>query len=96
MKNTLRANTHKYRLFEWLKMGKSITTKQAGDVLGNQDLQGTIRDLKPYCNKLGLPIKWEDIKVGTRFYNKNGKTKYATVRAYYIDNNDIIHKLNKQ
>ena len=93
MKNTLRANTHKYRLFEWLKMGKSITTKQAGDMLGNQDLQGTIRDLKPYCEEIGMPIKWKDTKVGTRFFKKNGDIKYATVRVYYIDTNDIIHKL---
>ena len=77
---TLKPNTHKYRLYEYLNSGKSITTRNAMMNLGIADLQGTIRDLK----EAGANIQTRDIKVPTRYQNQYGDTKFASVREYSL------------
>ena len=47
MKNfNFKTGTHKQILYDYLLLGKSITTKEAMIDLGIADLQGTIRNLK--------------------------------------------------
>ena len=76
----LKQNTHKYRLYEYLIKNKTITTRESSSKLGNQDLQGTIRDLK----SVGVPIKTKEIKVPTRFFKADGTKKDAYIVEYRL------------
>ena len=69
-----KTGTHKQILYDYLLLGKSITTRAAMIDLGLADLQGTIRDLK----KAGVQIKDKYVNVPTR-YGKN-----ATVKEYCL------------
>tara|TARA_Y100001963_G_C6497700_1_gene316428 strand:+ start:134 stop:589 length:456 start_codon:yes stop_codon:yes gene_type:complete len=73
--------THKQILYDYLLLGKSITTRDAMIDLGLGDLQGTIRDLK----KAGVTIETHDQKVSTRYYKADGSPKYAYVRSYRLE-----------
>jgi hypothetical protein len=82
MKNfNFKTGTHKQILYDYLSLGKSITTKEAMIDLGVGDLQGVIRDLK----KEGVTIETKDIKVSTRYYKADGSPKYAYVRSYKLE-----------
>ena len=57
MKNfNFKTGTHKQILYDYLLLGKSITTKEAMIDLGIGDLQGVIRNLK----KEGVAIETKD------------------------------------
>ena len=76
-----KTGTHKQILYDYLSLGKSITTKDAIIDLGIADLQGVIRDLK----KAGVTIETHDQKVSTRYYKADGSPKYAYVRSYRLE-----------
>ena len=73
--------TQKQVLYDYLLLGKAITTKKAMIDLGIADLQSVIRDLK----KAGVFIDTRDIKVHTRYTKKDGTPKYAYVREYKLE-----------
>ena len=82
MKNfNFKTGTHKQILYDYLLLGKSITTRTAMIDLGIADLQGVIRDLK----KAGVTIETHDQKVSTRYYKADGSPKYAYVRSYKLE-----------
>lgn len=74
MNTKFKFGTHKNILFDYLRQGNKITTRDAMIHLGIGDLQGIIRDLK----EAGVPIKDKYISVPTR-YGKN-----ATVKEYCL------------
>ena len=76
-----KTGTHKQILYDYLSLGKSITTRDAMIDLGIADLQGVIRDLK----KEGVCIETRDQKVSTRYYKADGSPKYAYVRSYRLE-----------
>ena len=76
-----KTGTHKQILYDYLLLGKSITTRDAMIDLGIADLQGVIRDLK----KEGVCIETRDQKVSTRYYKADGSPKYAYVRSYRLE-----------
>tara|TARA_R110002020_G_scaffold49786_2_gene141401 strand:+ start:3294 stop:3527 length:234 start_codon:yes stop_codon:yes gene_type:complete len=76
----MKQGTHKFRLYQYLQTEKVITTRTAIIDLGIADLQGVIRDLK----KEGISITTEDVKVDTRYFNKNGHRKLARVKEYRL------------
>jgi hypothetical protein len=71
----MKKGTHKYRLYNYLKEGKSISTFNAMYDLGIADLQSTIRDLK----KEGVNIQSKYITVNTRYGNT------TSVKSYWIE-----------
>tara|TARA_R100000152_G_C6611089_1_gene64937 strand:+ start:44 stop:259 length:216 start_codon:yes stop_codon:yes gene_type:complete len=71
----MKKGTHKYRLYNYLKEGRSISTFNAMYDLGIAHLQSTIRDLK----KEGVNIQSKYITVNTRYGNT------ATVKSYWIE-----------
>jgi len=73
--------TQKQILYDYLQSGKTITTRTAMINLGIGDLQSVIRHLK----KSGISIYTKDIKVPTRYNNKDGSTKMSSVREYSLD-----------
>tara|TARA_B100001094_G_scaffold7119_1_gene6355 strand:+ start:4651 stop:4878 length:228 start_codon:yes stop_codon:yes gene_type:complete len=74
MNTNFKFGTHKQILFDYLRQGNKITTRDAMLDLGIGDLQGVIRDLK----EAGVGIKDKYISVPTR-YGKN-----ATVKEYKL------------
>ena len=74
MNAIFKQGTHKRVVYDYLRGGKIITTRDAKYHLGIGDLQGVIRDLK----EAGIPITSKYIKVPTRY------GKYATVKEYKL------------
>tara|TARA_R100000655_G_scaffold52826_2_gene90720 strand:- start:182 stop:463 length:282 start_codon:yes stop_codon:yes gene_type:complete len=74
----MRKNTHTYRLLEYLKSYGNITTIEAIRDLGNTRLAASINVLR---NKDYI-IESVDVKVPTRWNNKDGKRKMTTVTNY--------------
>tara|TARA_R100000742_G_C4262504_1_gene80326 strand:+ start:248 stop:484 length:237 start_codon:yes stop_codon:yes gene_type:complete len=70
--------THKTRLLDYLKRYGSITSLEAIRDLGNTRLSATIFVLK----NEGHSITAEDSKVATRWTNKDGSRKTATISKY--------------
>ena len=71
----MKKGTHKYRLYNYLKDGRSISTFNAMYDLGIADLQGVIRQLKD----IGVNIQSKYITVNTRYGNT------ATVKSYWLE-----------
>lgn len=63
---TLEKNTYVYQVMQWLKSGKSITSKQAIDEFGCTRLAAVIATLK---YKYELPIVTDEVTVR----NRNGR-----------------------
>lgn len=74
MKNLAR-NTYTYQIMQWLKSGRTITSKQAIDEFGCTRLSAVIFRL---INEYGLPIAKTMVPVK----NRNGR--HVEVAMYYI------------
>ena len=72
---TLPRNTYFYQVMQWLKSGRTITSKQAIDELGCTRLSAVIFRLR---NEYGLPIEADTMTVK----NRNGR--YVDIAKYKL------------
>lgn len=71
----LARNTYTYQIMQWLKSGRTITSKQAIDEFGCTRLSAVIFRL---INDYGLPISKEMVPVK----NRNGR--WVEIAKYYL------------
>lgn len=71
----LPANTYTYQVMHWLKLGLTITSKQAIDEFGCTRLAAIIKHLK---TQHGMPIVTEELRVK----NRNGR--FVKIARYQL------------
>lgn len=68
-------NTYTYQVMQWLKSGRSITSKQAIDEFGCTRLAAIIAHLKSQHN---MPIVTDELMV------KNRNNRWVKIAKYYL------------
>jgi hypothetical protein len=71
----LPANTYTYQVMHWLKLGMTLTSRQAINEFGCTRLAAIIKHLKTHY---GMPIISEDLKVK----NRNGR--FVKIARYQL------------
>lgn len=72
---SLSKNTYTYQVMQWLKSGRSITSKQAIDEFGCTRLAAIIKHLKSHYQ---LPIVTDELMV------KNRNKRWVKIAKYYL------------